>query len=110
MNAAASRLAFLNLDWGEIILILALLLILVGAKRLPDIWSGVRLGGREFWRSIRAARDEIDGTAHDAGKGVGGIYGKPAAEALTPDNKTAELYDPAAFRTNPKNRTFVWRW
>ena len=43
-------------------------------------------------------REEVDGAAGDAGKSLGGIYGKPACEALTPDNQTAELYDPAVLR------------
>jgi hypothetical protein len=51
------------------------------------------------------SRDEIDRQAHDAGKSAGGVFGKPAAEALTPDNQTAELYDPAVFRRGGKKRS-----
>ena len=44
----------------ETVLFAAVVLILLGAKRLPEI---------------------------------GGIHGKPAAQALTPDNQVAEFYD-----------------
>src|SRR5438552_3723647 len=78
------------LDGWEVVLILAVVLILFGAKRLPEIAKG--LG------------DGIDTQAHDAGKSAGGIFGKPATEALTPDNQTAELYDPAVFRRGGRKR------
>jgi Sec-independent protein translocase protein TatA len=88
----------LDISGRETILILALMLIVVGRKRLPTI-------ERRFGEGMRAFDDE----SKDAGKAVGGIYGKPAAEALTPDNQAAELYDPAVFSSKrrcskaPKN-------
>jgi len=81
----------------EVVLILALLLILLLAKKLPDIMRGMGTGIFEF-------RKALDQRAQDAGRSVGGIFGKPAAEALTPDNQTAELYDPAVFRREGKRR------
>ena len=39
---------------------------------------------------VRALYEE----AGEAGRSLGGIYGKPAAQALTPDNQVAELYEP----------------
>ena len=86
-----------TVGWGEMILILALVLILFGAKLLPEIGRGLRLGVREFRKATREVRGGLDKDASDAGESLGGIYGKPAAEALTPDNQTAELYDPAVF-------------
>ncbi len=76
--------ALFGFSGGEVILILALTLILFLAKSLPGILHG------------------LDQRAHDAGRRVGGIYGKTAAQALTPDNQTAELYDPEAFRQTSK--------
>ena len=92
----------------EIVLILAVILILSGARHGRKIGRGLREGFSEFGR-------ELDQEAHDAGKSFGGIYGKPAAEALTPCNQTAELYDPAAFhkeeRSNhPRKRIWFRRW
>ena len=70
----------------EIVLILAVVLIIFGAKRLPELGRGLGDGFRGF-------RDALDDEAHDAGRSIGGIHGKPAAEALTPDNQVAEFYD-----------------
>jgi hypothetical protein len=52
----------------------------------------------EFRKATRNLAEGLDDGARDAGESLGGIYGKPAAEALTPDNRTAELYDPAVLR------------
>src|SRR5262245_28062567 len=82
----------------ELVLILAVVLILLGVRRLPDIMKGFGDGLSHF-------RDEMDTQAHDTGRSVGGVFGKPAAEALTPDNQTAELYDPAAFRRRGRKRS-----
>src|SRR6266436_88021 len=78
-----------NLGSSEIVLILALILILFGSKKLPDLAKGLGRGLFEF-------RKHIDDESIEAGRSLGGIYGKAAAEALTPDNQVAELYDPAA--------------
>jgi sec-independent protein translocase protein TatA len=77
-----------NWGGGEIILILAIVLILLGAKRLPDLAKGIGRGLFQF-------RKAIDDEATEAGRSVGGIYGKPAGQALTTENQVAELYDPA---------------
>ena len=74
-------LAFFGFGGGEMLLILALVLILR--------------------KSVGGLTKELDQEAHDAGESIGGIYGKPATQALTPDNRIAELYDPAVFR-NPR--------
>jgi sec-independent protein translocase protein TatA len=79
----------------EIILILAILLILLGAKRLPDIARGLGDGLKHF----RKTTDEL---SRGAGESLGGIYGKPAAQALSPENQTAELYDPAVFQNKQR--------
>src|SRR5437899_1588311 len=99
MQALASNspmFALLFEGW-ELVLILAVLLVLLGAKRLPGIARGLGEGILEFRKNVGEVSKELDQDAHDAGESLGGIYGKPAAQALTPDNQTAELYDPAAF-------------
>lgn len=85
----------------EVVLGLAVILILLGAKWLPGIMRGLGDGMSQF-------RKEVDRQAHEAGESAGGIFGKPAAEALTPENQTAELYDPAVFR-GPRRKRSVGR-
>ena len=99
---AANPSVFANILGGwEIVLILAVILILFGAKKLPEIARELGEGVSQFRKHVRALSKEIDQETHDAGESLGGIYGKPAAQALTPDNQTAELYDPAVFH-NPR--------
>jgi len=93
--------ALFGFGGGEVVLILALIVILVGAKKLPEITRGLGDGFSEFRKRVGGLSKELDQEAHDAGESLGGIYGKPAAQALTPDNQTAELYDPAVFQ-NPR--------
>jgi sec-independent protein translocase protein TatA len=106
--ANAVMLGLVALGGWEIVLILGFVLILFGARRLPGLGRGLRLGIREFRRATREVTDEIDEAASEAGRSVGGIYGKPAAEALTPDNRVAELYDPAELRDRAKLPT-LWK-
>ena len=88
-----SMLALFNLGGGEIILVLALVLIWFGADNLP----GSRRRTFRFWH-------KADDEAHEAGRSLGGILGKGAAQPLTPDNQVAELYNPAAFQKEPEFR------
>ena len=85
----------------EIVLILAVSLILSGAKKLPEIARGLGEGFSLFRKSVNELPNDLNQEAHDVGESLGGIYGKPATQALTPDNQTAELYDPAVFH-NPR--------
>ncbi len=105
-----SCLALLGLGGGELVLILALVFAMFGAKRLPEIGRGLRLGWHEFRKQLGGMQDRIEGEATDAGKSVGGIYGKPAFEALTPKNQTTELYDPAAVRRDGGRGARPWVW
>jgi len=87
-------LALFNLRGGEIVLVLLLVLILFGSRKLPELGRGLRRGIFEFREATKQVTDEIDEAASEAGRSVGGIYGKAAAQALTPDNQVAELYSP----------------
>jgi Sec-independent protein translocase protein TatA len=75
----------------DIVLIIGVVLIIFGARKQGGLPT------------------ELDEEASDAGRSIGGIYGKPAVEALTPDNQTAELYDPAAFRNETPNEAATKR-
>ena len=48
-----------NLGGGEIILILALVLILFGAKKLPELARGLGTGIKEFKKATQDVTDEI---------------------------------------------------
>jgi len=115
---SGGMLALSGLGQGEIVLFLAMVLILFGARWLPELSRGLGRGIFEFRKATKEVTDEIDEAASDAGRSAGGVYGKPAAEALTPNNQVAELYEPAALQNDlwPRRRwvftgfTRLYRW
>lgn len=54
-----------NLGGGEIILILAIVLILFGSKKLPELAKGLGQGIREFKKATREVTDEVQNAAED---------------------------------------------
>src|SRR5512141_217170 len=52
-------LGIFNLGGGEIILILALILIMFGAKKLPELAKGLGTGIKEFKKATREVTDEV---------------------------------------------------
>jgi sec-independent protein translocase protein TatA len=56
MNA---MLALFSLGGGEIILILALVLILFGAKKLPELAKGLGQGIKEFKKATNEVTNDI---------------------------------------------------
>ena len=53
------NLAFLNLGPWEILLILVVVLILFGAKRLPELAKGLGQGINEFRDAVDSSKKEI---------------------------------------------------
>ena len=43
----------MNLGWGELLIIFAIVLLLVGARRLPDIGRSLGQAVREFQRGFK---------------------------------------------------------
>jgi sec-independent protein translocase protein TatA len=50
---------FGNLGTGEIILILLVVLILFGAKKIPELAQGIGKGMKEFKKSLKDVEEEI---------------------------------------------------
>ena len=57
--------ALFNLGGGEIILILALVLILFGAKKLPELAKGLGTGINEFKKATRDVTEEMHSAMED---------------------------------------------
>ena len=55
-----TMLGLFNLGGGEIILILALILILFGARKLPELAKGLGQGIKEFKKATRDVADEVN--------------------------------------------------
>jgi len=56
-------LAFLG--WPEIVAILAVVLLLFGAKKLPELARGLGSGIKEFKKASREVQDEIERAAEE---------------------------------------------
>jgi sec-independent protein translocase protein TatA len=53
-------LGLFNLGGGEIVLILALVLILFGARKLPELAKGLGQGIKEFKKAARETASQIE--------------------------------------------------
>ena len=53
------KLAFFNLGPWEILLVLIVILVLFGAKRLPELARGLGLGINEFRDAVDSSKKEI---------------------------------------------------
>src|SRR3954447_8877555 len=90
--------ALFNLGGGEIILILALILILFGAKKLPELAKGLGQGIKEFKKATREVTDEIQSAAN-----VDDTYSSPPPRKIEPVEQKAltETAHPATAPTVP---------
>lgn len=59
---------FGNLGAGEIMIIVLVILLLFGAKKIPELAQGLGKGMREFKKSLRDVEDEIKKTDEEVKK------------------------------------------
>jgi len=59
-----SHLLFLNLGGGEIFVILLVVLIFFGAKRIPELAKGIGKGMREFKDAMNGVENEVRNAAN----------------------------------------------
>ena len=74
--------ALFNLGGGEIILILALVLILFGAKKLPELAKGLGTGIKEFKKATRDVTEEMHSAMEEP---------PPPPKSLPPSNPQPTL-------------------
>ena len=109
MLAFSTCLCLVEIISDELLLILVLSVILGivfrrrnRSKFKTALWTGVT----EFRKASSQVHDELDHGAEEAGQSLGGIYGKPAFQALTPDNQVAEIYlQPTSPKMKPRHST-----
>ena len=82
-------LALFNLGGGEIILILAIVLILFGAKRLPELAKGLGQGIKEFKKATHNASEGMrEAMADSPGPGPGVATDPKSAVTQVPISPT----------------------
>ena len=59
---------FGNLGAGEIILIVLVILLLFGAKKIPELARGIGKGMGEFKKGLKDVQDEIKAAENDSKK------------------------------------------
>ena len=59
-----SVLAVLGLSGGELMLVMAVILVLFGSKKIPDFAKGLGQGIKEFKKASREVQDEIERAGH----------------------------------------------
>jgi sec-independent protein translocase protein TatA len=59
-----AMLAVLGMSGGELVLVFAAILILFGAKRIPDFAKGLGQGIKEFKKASRDVTDEFQNAMH----------------------------------------------
>ena len=78
--------ALFNLGGGEIILILALVLILFGAKKLPELAKGLGTGIKEFKKATRDVTEEMAHSMEETPPPPAPLKRLPPAEGVHPEN------------------------
>ena len=79
-------LAFLG--WPEIVAILAVVLLLFGAKKLPELAKGLGSGIKEFKKASRDVQDEIERSTADEPAAVPPRKPEPPAQPPQPPRAT----------------------
>jgi sec-independent protein translocase protein TatA len=88
MNA---MLAVMGIGGWEVILILAVVLILFGAKKLPELAKGLGSGIKEFKKATREVTDEIQNASNET-----------PAPKTPPANATAQVQSQPQPQPQPK--------
>lgn len=52
----------MHLGWGELLVIMGIVLLIVGGRRLPEVGKALGRSIREFQRALRGESDEKDRT------------------------------------------------
>ena len=91
-----------GLGHWELLLILLVILLVFGAKRIPEMAQGMGRGIREFRKAVHEVQDEVEATKPAAGNTLNPtaatdqVPRQPAPEQQTPAQQTAEPAPPAA--------------
>ncbi len=83
-----------NLGGGEIILILALILILFGARKLPELAKGLGQGIKEFKKATREVTDEVSNAMDEPPPPPRRLPSNPAPEPTQVEAQTVPQSNP----------------
>lgn len=81
---------FENFGFGEILLLIVVLVILFGPKRIPDIAQSIGKGIREFKRAMRDVQDEVSSAINEEPKHTAPKEQKKLEEPAPDQKATAD--------------------
>jgi sec-independent protein translocase protein TatA len=84
-----TMLGLFNLGGGEIILVLAVVLIMFGAKKLPELAKGLGQGIKEFKKATREVTEEMHNAMEDTPPPSAPKRIAPAAPVVTAEPQHA---------------------
>ena len=91
--------ALFDVGGGQIILILLLVLIFFGARKLPELAKGLGQGIKEFKKATREVTDEIQQSMDDSN------YSAPAPKRIEPAaTKLSESSEPGKAPAVPQSK------
>src|SRR5438105_7867153 len=94
-----TTLAVLGIGGWEMVLILAVVLVLFGAKKLPELAKGLGQGIKEFKKATRDVTDEIQQSMDDSN------YSAPAPKRIEPAaTKLSESSEPGKASAVPQSK------
>ena len=85
-------LAMFGFGGWEVVLILAVVLLLFGAKKLPDLAKGLGTGIKEFKKATREVTEELQNAANET---------TPPAPRTPPANTTAQSHSQPEIQPTP---------
>jgi len=86
--------ALFDMGGGQILLILALILIFFGAKRIPDLAKGLGQGIKEFKKATREVTDEIHNAAESSPPPPAPSQMRPSVSPAPADRQVADSTTP----------------
>ena len=89
-----TMLAAFGIGGMEVILILAVILILFGAKKIPELAKGLGTGIKEFKKATKEVTDELQNAGNEPAKTVTPVAPAAPLPPLTPPANTAAQSQP----------------
>lgn len=86
-----TMIAMFGLSGGELLVVLAIVLILFGAKKIPDFAKGLGQGIKEFRKASREVQDELERATDELNAPVvSSTSPKPAQDVIPQDSESED--------------------
>jgi sec-independent protein translocase protein TatA len=87
---------FAMLGWPEIVMILVIVLVLFGAKKVPELMRGLGSGLKEFKKATKDVQDELQKAIEDEPTPVRRTKQEPAASMAHSETPSESAGEPSS--------------